>query len=185
MSRFIARYGKYSHGIRSEVAEQFAQGTRVIVRGLEAKFDTRGVTEYEKELALKNLSFHGQLEDRIEGGKVSPVSRISVFDSRATQEHLEWTDEEHDLVVEKLRKSPMNGVEFFEAEEPRRPAPWNGYDELEDVDRILTAVEVTGVDPAGVIAYERENADREEVIEALEDLVGNDETEPDVTINAS
>lgn len=185
MARFISRYARLRLGVRSEVSEQFSQGTRVIVRGLAAQFDTRGVTDYEKELALKKLSFHGQLEDRIEGGKMSPVSRIAVFDSRAAQAIEGWTDEEHDIVVEKLRKSGKNGVSFFEVEEPKRPAPWKGYDELEDTERILAAVDATGVDPVEVIAYERENADREDVIAALEALLPADVQESDVTINAS
>lgn len=171
MARFVSRYAGYSHGVREEIAEQFSRGTRIIQRSLEAQFDRRGLTDYEKELAARELSFHGLPEDKDTGENVSPMSRLSLFDSEQAQKHFRWTDEEHDLVVQTLRESERLGLDYIEVAQPKRPAPWSGYDKLTDVDQIVELTIATETSPADVIAYERENEDREEVIAALEALL--------------
>jgi hypothetical protein len=184
LARFVAYGANYSHGVRSEISEPTATGVRVTRRGLEAQFEPRGLTDYDLEQILKStVALHGLPEDSLEGGEISPRSRLGVFDSRKAAESLEWTDEDHDLVVEKLRASSENGLRFIEILAPKRPAPWNGYDNLDSAERILAAVDATGVDPAEVIAYERENADREEVIAALTELLPEEELA--ITIDAS
>lgn len=184
MARFVSRYGKYSHGVREEIAEQYARGTRIIQRPLEAQFDERGLTDFEKETAAQRLSFHGLPEDKETGHDVSPYSRLSLFDSEQARKHFRWTDEEHDLVVETLRESGMNGIEFIEVDQPKRPAPWNGYDNLTDAEQIIELAIATETPIADVLAYELENQKREEVIAALEELGADDETDDEVVITA-
>lgn len=181
--RFVAYGASYSHGVQSELGEPTATGYRVTRRGLEAQFSTRGIKDHEIELAAKTLHVHGLPEDSIEGGPVSPRSRISVFDTEQAQRHFDWTDDERELVEKRLLESEMYGLELVKVDDPKRPAPWKGYDSLEDVERILAAVEATGVDVSEVIAYERENEDREEVIAALTELLP--EEEQSVVIDAT
>ena len=174
MARFVARFRSYSHGVRPGIVEHIAPGqTRPVVRELEAKFDHRGLTEYEKEVALQKLRFPGLPEDKDTRTDVSPISRLSVFDSERARKTFGWSEEEEALVVQTLRESHLNGVEFFEVEQPKRPIPWNGYDELE-IEKVLEAVEITGINPAEVLAYERENQAREELVLALAELAGED-----------
>lgn len=183
MARFVAYGARYSHGVQGEIAEPFATGRRILQRTLEAQFDARGITEYEVEQGAKALQIHGLPEDRIEGGEVSPRSRLSVFDSALAALEQNWSDVEHDLVVEKLRTSDRYGLDFVEIEQPKRPAPWNGYDKLEDAEKIAELTIATESDPKEVIAYERENEAREDVLAELEALLG-DTDDPEVTINA-
>lgn len=170
MARFVSRHPGYSHGVRSEVAEVFAQGKRVIVTGLEAQFERRGVTAYEKEIGGKLLLFPGLPEDKETGANVPTDSRIGLFDSELAKRTLRWTDEDHDLVVETLRLSEMNGVQFIEVEAAKRPAPWNGYDKLENVDEIVELALATETSLNDVAAYELENRNREELLKLLADL---------------
>lgn len=184
MARFVARYRAYSHGVREEIAEQFARGTRVIQRSLEAQFDPRGLTDFEKESALEQLHFHGLPKDRDTDVNVSGMSRMSLFDSEAAQKHFRWTDEEHDLVVQTLRESDRLGLDYIEVATPKRPAPWNGYDKLTDPEQIVELTIATETSVENVLAYERENENREDVIAALEEVLepSKDDT---VVIDAS
>lgn len=184
MARFVSRYAKYSHGVRDEIAEQFSRGTRIVERGLEAQFDTRGLTDYEKETAAKALSFHGLPEDKETGRDVEVFSRISVFDSERAAKQLRWTSDEEALVVETLRESERNGLDYVEVTQPKRPAPWNGYDKLTDIEQIVELTIATETSPADVIAYERENENREDLIAELEQLDATDPADDEVVITA-
>jgi hypothetical protein len=183
MARFVAYGTRYSHGVQTEIVEHFASGNKILQRTLEAQFDPQGITEHEVEQGSKVLQIHGLPEDRIEGSEVSPRSRLAVFDSKIAQKEQRWTEAEHDLVVETLRKSDRYGMDFIEVEPVKRPAPWNGYDKLESAEKIAELTLDTESDPAEVLKYERENADREEVIAELEALIGDTAEEP-ITIEA-
>jgi hypothetical protein len=183
LARFVARYARYSHGVREEIAEAFARGTRVIQKSLEAQFDPRGLTDFEKETAAQTLSFHGLPKDSETDSDVSPMSRLSLFDSEEAQKHYRWTDEEHDLVVDTLRTSDRNGLDFIEVSAPKRPAPWNGYDKLTDAKQIVELTLATETPVENVLAYERENEDREDVIAALEEI--HEPSDDAVVIDAS
>lgn len=183
MARFVARHARHSVGVRSEIVEQFARGTRVIEKGLEAQFEPRGMSAYEKETAAKLLRFHGLPEDKETGTDVSPRSKMGLFDSEAAAKTFRWTQEDHDLVVETLRNDMGFGIDYVEIETPKRPAPWAAYDKLEDEDRIVeTALEIEAP-LADVLAYERENLNRPGLVKTLEDLLAG-ETEPAVVIEA-
>lgn len=182
--RFVARYANYSHGVREEIVEQFARGTRVIQKPLQAQFDTRGLTDFEKETAASQLSFHGLPKDEESDSDVLPYSRLSLFDSEAAQKQNRWTDEEHDLVVNTLLESDRLGIDYIAVESPKRPAPWNGYDKLTDAEQIVELTLATETPVADVLTYERENENREEVIAALEEIL-EEGTPSAVVIDAS
>lgn len=182
MARFISRSPKFSAGVRGEIREDFATGQhRIVQTALEARFDRRVPTDYEKEIGAAHFSFPGVPEDRDTRTDVSPFSRISGFDSEQARVQNGWTEDEETLVVESLRSHPQYGSMLLEVEEPRRPAPWAGYDALAP-DRIALAVQATGVDVREVIAYEQENENREAVLADLE-LLLEDEPSP-VTVEA-
>lgn len=184
MARFVSRYAKYSHGVREEIVQQFSRGTQIVQGGLEARFDPLGLTEYEKEQALERLAFHGLPEHSDTAIEVSPVSRLSLFDSEAAKKELRWDDEEHDLVVETLRASDRNGLDFIEVDAALRPAPWNTYDNLTDPEKIVELATEIGVPITDVLAYERENENREDVVTALEEALDPADTSA-VVIDAS
>lgn len=177
MARFISRSKNYSHGIQDEVSEPFANGTkRVLTKGLEAKFEPRGVKPHEIEEASRRLHFKGIPEDKDTRRDVSPVPRLSLFDSEVAAKRLRWTEEEHELVVQTLRESDRNGQDFVEVLPVKVPAPWAGYDNLNDADRIAElALETETV--AAALAYERDNQKREDVLEALTGLLETVEQE--------
>ena len=194
MARFVSRYAAYSHGVREEISELTPLGRRVLQRSLEAQFDPRGLKDEEKQEAARRLSFHGLPESpdtaSLEFGvDLSPFSRLSLFDSEKAQKHFKWTDEETDLVVETLRDSEMNGIEFVEVTPVRAKAPWASYDKLVDAEQIVELAIATETPIADVIAYERENQNREDLLVALRDLLDDEqgdevEDESPITIEA-
>lgn len=184
MARFVSRYAKYSHGVRDEIAEQFSRGTRVVEKGLEAQFDQRGLTDFEKETAAKQLSFHGLPENKETGQNVPGTSRLSLFDSAKVAKEKRWTPAEEALVVETLRESDRYGLDYIEVAQPKRPAPWNGYDKLTDIEQIVDLTVATETNVADVIAYERENENREDLIAELEQLGSTDPADDEVVITA-
>lgn len=184
MARFVSRYAKYSHGVRDEISEAFSRGTRIVEKGLEAQFDQRGLTDFEKETGAKELSFHGLPENKETGQNVPATSRLSLFDSAKTAKQLRWTPDEEKLVVDTLRESDRYGLDYIEVSQPKRPAPWNGYDKLTDIEQIVELTIATETSPADVIAYERENDNREDLITELEQLGATDPADDEVVITA-
>lgn len=176
MARFVSKFANYSHGVRTAIEEHIAPGqVRLVVAPLEAKFESsvNNLTDYEVEVGQEKLSFTGLPEDRDTESLIHPRSRMSCFDSEQSRKQYRWTDQDHDLVVETLRESPMNGVEFVEVSEPARPAPWKGYDKLQSASKIVEIAQATESDLTEVLAYERENEAREDVIAALEEALGS------------
>jgi hypothetical protein len=177
LARFISRHPKYSVGVRSEVVDHFASGEKhVAIRGLEARFNRRLTTDYEKEVGVSTFKFPGIPEDRDTRSDVAGFSRISCFDTEQAKAEQGWTDDEHELVLAKLRTHPQYGQELVEVMQPKRPAPWAGYDNLSPA-KIADAVALTGVPVAEVIAYEQENEAREEVLADLELLLEDEPAE--------
>lgn len=164
----------------------FARGSRIVQKGLEAQFDPAGLQDHEKAEAASKLSFHGLPEDAETGREVDPYSRLSLFDSKQAQTKFRWSDEEHDLVVQTLRESDRLGLDYIEVSAPLAKLPWASYDSLDDAEQIAELTIATGTTPADVIAYERENQNREDVLLILRDLLdgSEDEDEAAVTIEA-
>lgn len=183
-TRFVAYGAAYSHGAQEEIAEPFATGKRILQKHLEAQFNPRGITEYEIEQGAAALQIHGLPEDRIEGGEVSPRDRLSVWDSALAQKELKWNDDETQIVIDALRDSDRYGMDFVEIVQPLRPAPWKGYDRLVDAEKIAAITVATETSPSEVIAYELENQERADVLDALAELVDEDVDES-INIDAS
>lgn len=100
-----------------------------------------------------------------------------------------WDEEEQAAIVERLGTA----ANVFRVEKPRIPAPWPAYDKLAAVGRrtvtmvaekIAETVKELELDPALVVAYERDNQDRPEVIAAVEQLGAEEETEDEPLVAA-
>ena len=170
MARFVSRHRNFRLTIRNEVTEPTATGVRTLVRPLECHFEELGMSEYEVQEGLNRLQFTGLPEDRDTGLPVSARNRLSLFDTKQAQEKEAWTDDEHEIVVNGLRASIEHNQGFIEVTPPPLPPPWPTYDQLEDVDQILRLTLLTGTSPDLVIAYERANRDRQDVIHGLEHI---------------
>ena len=182
MSRFASKYAKYSHGVPGEYWDEKTKSWQKTGRTLEAAFRPGGLTEYEVETCLQSFSFHGRPFNQDTGEEVSGRHRLSIFDSEKAMQDNHWEQFEHDLVVDALRKSEQIGLEFIELTQPKRPAPWTGYDKLTDASEIANVVLVTETPITDVISYEKENQDREDVLAELESLL--DPLEQEVTVQA-
>lgn len=171
--RFISKIRNYSHGIRDEESEFVAAAggrmqKRITLRGLEAQFEGRGLTAYEQEVAIRELTHKGLPEDRDTRVDVSPLSRLSVYDSEKAQRELGFSDEEREIIEQTLLNSLENGKAYVHVPTPARPEPWPGYDTLsaeQIIDGLNTGLVQVELDD--VIAYERENENRIEILEAL------------------
>ena len=106
---------------------------------------------------------------------IDPINRLSVYDTDFNADQLGWNPELKKRVEDSLLS--RQGIDFILAEAPVVPPPWPNYDRLvtghgrsiEIVARkIVERVEEDGYDVDLVIAYERANANRDEVIVALE-----------------
>jgi hypothetical protein len=145
--------------------------------GIVAQFREGNYTYAEEEYAKKRFKFNGlPTYDGETMTPVDPAYRIGIFDT-ADQNYDEETKK---WVEEEMQKAYSFGSDFELFDTPKLPAPWPGYDKLRAIKRITDLVGETGSDPDDVIAYEKENANRAEVIEALEGL--KPEVEDDVTV---
>lgn len=124
-----------------------------------ALFSQGGVTPNEVDLALERFQFKGLSE------RENPARRISVYDTDE-RAHLEgWTPEFKAEVEQALLKG--QNADYFLVEQPKVAIPWNAYDTA-DVEDIVPTAKLIGVSLDHVLAYERENGNRPEVIAELE-----------------
>lgn len=167
MARFVTRHGNAALTAREEIKEDFATGkSRIVQRALYVQFGSDGLTDHDYEVARTNLTFLGLPEDREKGGEADPRPRMGVFDSALAQATNGWTDEEAEIVVDFLRAHEWMGRGYVEVEALRLPRPWPRYD-VTPAEAIVQTAEAIGVPLEDVLAYERENQEREEVCRLL------------------
>lgn len=151
-------------------------------RYLAAEFRKGGaVPEYAREAVSRLPQFYRGL-----GMDEDPYTRVSWFDSLLAQQENGWTDEERKIVEDALVDG--QGVYFVVADQPLLAPPWPAYDSLVAVGRrtadmvaekILEKVVEDGYDPAYVLAYEEQHANRPYVVAALQGLVAPVEDDGD------
>ena len=164
-ARFVSRYGNYSFGIQSYVANHFGTGeAQVIKPRIDAQFHTFLTNEDDYALALSSFSFPGLPEDFDTNTNVAPRFRVSVWDSEWARENEGFSDTEIDLMIEKLRAG--SGVNHVEVTAKPAELPFPSYDEL-SVEEILQIVKLTSIDPESVAKYELEHQNREDLINRL------------------
>ena len=114
------------------------------------------------------------------GGRLE--NKFGVWDSRYTQDSFidrdgnRMSDDRRVEIESALKTKPNYGLRFIQVEKPRIVAPWPTYDEIATAqgvtlgkvsDQILSIMSSTGMDPDLVVAYERENINRQAVIDAV------------------
>lgn len=180
-ARFISRYGAPSVGIQSQITENYATGkSKVVQRRIDANFQNILVTDEDFAVALGRFQFPGLPEDFDTNSNISPRYRVSVWDSEWSRANEGYSDEEIDLIIEGLRKDSGNGSDFIELTTKPTEAPWPTYGEA-DLETILAVITATGIDAEKVIAYERENANRQDVLNALLGVEADDDV---IVVNA-
>ena len=177
MARFVSQFLKYSHGIRNGSPERVGTEGRVLpaVPFLEAQFSHDPVTPKDALVAKSSLKFLAVPQDEAEND-IDVSYRVSVFDSEAAKLAFGWTDDEEQLVIDKLRSSSDYGSAFVEVVPDPISAPWPNYDQT-DPEKILEVALTINADLEQALAYERENAKREGVIDALAAAVRGEPTE--------
>lgn len=146
--------------------------------------------DHESKSAREQMVFTGTsfFEDEVTPWPIA----LGVFDSVAAQQREGWTDEQRELIERKLLSMQDLGTAYVLVELPRTERPWPKYDELRPVGRrtikelaekIAELTQEFGKDPGEVIAYERENQNRPEVIAALE-AIGVEPVEDEITVTA-
>lgn len=173
-ARFVSRYGNYSVGVQSKVEEHYGTGEgRVLKRRIDAQFQNHLVSEEDFAVALASFVFNGLPHDEETNQNISPRYRVSVWDSEWAKANEGFSDEEIDLIIEKLRTDPMLGPDHLEVDVASK-APFQNYDNL-SVPEVLKVIELTGTPVESVIAYERENANRSDLLKRLEGVEASDD----------
>lgn len=122
--------------------------------------------------------------DRFEARKKPPdipfENWVAFYDSEADQILNGWTDEERALIEERVGQSAY----AVQVEAPKLPVPVPAYDKIRVhgqrkiehvVEAILALVETTGIPAQTFLDYERQEANRPEVVKALEGLLNVEE----------
>jgi hypothetical protein len=168
-----------------------------------AEFRRGGVTPWEKEQALQHFQYVQQVSStdpdvasysinrdivgEYEGEDIT--QRFSVYDTDEQAFSGKWSPEVKAEIEKNL--DAWQNSDYFRCDRPKRPAPWPSYDKLVKqgqrtialvAEKIAAQVTESGFDPEKVIAYETENLNRPEVIEALQKLMV--EKEPEETVAA-
>jgi hypothetical protein len=169
--RFVSKYGLFGVQIRPKIEESFASGgTRTIQEPVYAMFKPHRLLPGEYEFALANWSsWNGSYQMADEVTTIPPEYRIGAFDSiEAQRQHLAGrapgrgradADQEREatdnmLVVPSTLVAP----------------PWPRYGVRGDVETLVRRLIDDGHDLSEVLAYERGNQDRDEIVDALETL---------------
>lgn len=178
---FVSKYGGYRIIVKHE---GFDRLTRTgLGGGFTAEFKPDVLSRHMSMLrdlqAAGALKFNGMARDASSNQDLDPATRCSSFDT-ATIPDPGLRKE----VEQALLSNPDFGKAYWLFEEAAPVAPWPAYDKLvpqgrrtvEIVAEKIAAMTLDmGLSPADVVAYEREHANRPEVIEALEGLTKAEE----------
>lgn len=189
--RCIAKYRRYKLGAREHIAEPTLRGMKVHQYGVVCEFQHGGVRDYEKDAARKVFKIKGITTEQDQVTPIDPFSgpgsRLSVFDTDNPELNKRWAqwdklEGNHEGTIkseveEFLRSYGACGIDYIAVDPVHPKAPWPKYDAILARGKrtsvmaaqiIVDTAEQIGVDPAVVIAYERENLNRPDVIKALE-----------------
>lgn len=180
LALFVSKYREYELVLwpTRAVPNQFT-GERVVhQKGEVAKFlwAGRGLEPWALDQAVEQFQFTGL------GHNEDPLKRLSFYDTDAQAALQGWDDEYHEKVIDTLRKKQNDA--YMEAVRPKIAPPWPNYDKVQNAKAVANMVSELGVEIGHALMYERENANRPEVIEALEALTAEPEVEAEVEVTA-
>lgn len=190
--RYVSKSSGYSICYKRDRTDHFASGESQLRQALwNCQFSPVGIRAHEIEQAKRELQNYGLPVEQDHVTKVDPTYRYSVFDTGEFQkEHAEeGFDDAERLLLEAFLDSHQD--EYYRLVEVIRvPAPWPNYDEFRGVKGTPTAVRIAervredGYDIFQVIAYERENANRPDVIAELEALTQSPIVDDELLVSA-
>lgn len=130
--------------------------------GIMAQWEQGGLTAFEKAQMLARFTIRGLGEGE------NPERRLALYDTDEEANRHGWSADTKSEVEQNL----LDGQnEYYMALELELAAkPWPRYDSLRSAPKIAEMVTEFGIAPEAVLAYERENRNRDEVIAALEAL---------------
>lgn len=124
------------------------------------QFEHFAITKEEEGIALQKINFSGIPEG------INPLTTLGVWDSIIYQRQHGLSDEQRIAVEDKLRaKEESSAGRFIVVADIRAPKPWPSYDE-DDPDEIVQIASRIGLVQAAIV-YEKDNGQREEVLEPL------------------
>ncbi len=168
-ARFVSPHRNYAHGVRPAKEAKMGPDGKIIPEQRELSVSFSPDLRTDEDVAFANSTFTFRGMPIFENGQpVKTTYRIAVFDTEVAMLQNGWTEAETKLVIATLRASSHIGSQFAELVPDPAPKPWNGYDEVDNVERIVDLAVAIDADLTKVIQYERENASRPEVIEALQ-----------------
>ena len=174
-ARFVSRYGAYSVGVQSFGSERLGHDGKMVPqqRRIDAEFRNHLVSEDDLAVAIASFVFNGLPHDEDTNQDISPRYRVATWDSEWAKANEGLSQDEVDLIIDKLRADPGYGADHIEVDVATK-APFQNYDNLSPAD-VLKVMELTGVSVDAVIAYERENANRADLLKRLEGVEASDD----------
>lgn len=176
--RFISKIRKYQIGFKADVTNHFATGESQVIQPLwNCEFDPfRSLNPWEVEAANARFVNTGLMLELDGHTTIDAMDRYSVFDTHDAQKHWGLTDAQRVELEEHLQNNLSHGVYYIRVDAPVLAPPWPTYDSFRGVkgtptaQRIAEKVLEDGYDVGVVLAYERQGANRTEVLDALEAL---------------
>ena len=168
--RFIASVASYGMQIRPERTMVLATGeTQQLQAPIYVKFNKGDVTAHEVEEAKARFSLRGFKQERDEVTEVSPINRLSSFDTEQAAIDNGWDEATKALVEDELMKRAKDGVDVIYVEPTPVLAPWPLYDEFTGTsEELLAKLLGDGISVSDTLRYERNNAKRPEILTMLE-----------------
>ena len=165
--RFVSDSAKYTYQaipVTEEILADSHGHSRLTVtdKGVNCEFRHGLLMQWEWETAASTFGFRGLAEHE------DPRWRFSAYDTDIESLQNKWTKERKQEVEQRLLASVGTG--HIHVEKPRLEAPWRGYPKIKGknaAEEIARIVRETEFDPHYVMNYERENLNRQAVIDAV------------------
>lgn len=190
MAKYVSKYSRFKKTVRKGEQMLVSSATgptmQVTREPIIALFQQSIVSAKERADAIAHFGFLG-----VADGEDDPGRRVSAYDTDEAARSGAW-DAETKLEVERTLDAGV-GHDYYKLEDVRLPAPWPRYDEIVVygrrtaelcAEKISDTVKMLGLDPAAVAAYERENLNRPEVLEALEAEPAEEAAEEQILVDA-
>lgn len=173
--RFASKYGRFGVQIVPMIQEAYATGmAKVIQEPVYAMFEPWDLLPHERELAVSRWSFNGFYQQEDEVTVLPPDHRIGVYDSVADQKLKGWSDELRKEVERVLIANAEITDNILVLPHSAFAPPWPRYDDfIGTSDRLIARLVEDGHDLTAVLGYERASQNRDEIVEALEELIAD------------
>jgi hypothetical protein len=198
--RFVSHIRNFGVGILTRRAVIQASGAeQELVPGFQASFWQSDITAAELEFAERHFSPNGRTTEVDEVTLTPLLGRLSVYDTEAEKEVAKYDEIDEQMlgetipgsrgklwergtmkrmVEEKLVARAATSQTFALVVEPRVAPPWPAYDSFPgEVEDLVAVIQAQGHHIPAVIAYERQNRRRADVIAALEDALAEQNAE--------